>query len=124
MRIDECPRGREAGAFPALEEPQPRHDENVVRPGVAELVPPVLTDDFGGVNLRAGPEMRVPRVVEEDGLEDVVFEGDGARELRLVVGAVEAHFEFGWVGEVFFDVVHGFEGGGGEAVADGLVGAG
>lgn len=29
--------------------------------------------------------MGVARFVEEDGLEDVVFEGDGVRELGLVV---------------------------------------
>jgi hypothetical protein len=121
--IDEGPGGGETGAAPALEEPQPRHHGEVVGPGVAELVPPILADDLGRVDLGAGPEVRVARVVEEDGLEDVLLEGDGARELRLVVGAVEAHFEFGGVGWVLFDVVHGFEVGGGEGVAHGLVDA-
>jgi len=54
----------------------------------------------------------------------VLLKGDGARELGLVVAAVEAHFEFGGVGGVLFNVVHGFEVGGGEVVARGLVGAG
>ncbi len=79
-----------------------------MREGVAELVPPVLADDFGFVDLVIRPEVRVARLVEEDGLEDVVLEGDLVWELGLVVGAVEAHLEFGGVGGVFFDVVHRF----------------
>lgn len=67
-------------------------------PGVAELVPPILTDDFGRVDFLVGPEMAVAGLVEEDGLEDVLVEGVGiggdGGELGLVVCAVEAHFEF------------------------------
>lgn len=92
MGVDEGPRGGVAGVVPALEQPEPGHDEELVGPGVAELVPPVLADDFGFVDLVAGPEVRVACLAYDDGLGDVVFEGDLVRELRLVVGAVEAHF--------------------------------
>ena len=78
-------------------------------PAVAELVPPILSDDFGLVDFIDWPEFAVAVIVEEDGLEDVVFKGDFGGELGLVVGGVEAHFEFGAVGWVGFDVVHGTE---------------
>ena len=72
-------------------------------------MPPVLADDLALVDLVNAPEMTIPRFVKEDGLEDVIFECDFGRELGLVVGAVEAHFELGTVFGVFFDVVHWFE---------------
>ena len=121
MGVDERPGGGETGVFPSLEQPHPGDDEDVVGEGVAELVPPVLADDLGFVDLVVGPEVRVARLVEEDGLEDVVLEGDLVRELRLVVGAVEAHLQLGGVGRVLFDVVHRFVVGLAVGVAGGLV---
>ena len=122
--VDQGPGGGEAGVFAALEQPHPRHDEEVVGEGVAELVPPVLADDGGRVDLLVGPQVRVARLVEEDGLEHVVLERHGGRELGLVVGAVEAHFELRRVGRVFLDVVHRLVVGGAVGVAGGLVDAG
>ena len=72
-------------------------------------MPPVLADDLALVDLIDAPEVAVSRLVQEDGLEDVVFEPDFGRELGLVVCAVEAHFQLGAVLGVFFDVVHWFE---------------
>lgn len=51
----------------------------------------------------------------------MLLEGDDLRELRLVVRAVEAHFELREVLRVFFDVVHGAEGGLASIEAGGLV---
>ena len=95
--------------FVSLKQPNKRDDENVMRKRVAQLMPPVLADDLALVDLVDAPEMSVPPFIEEDGLEDVIFECDFGRELGLVVGAVEAHFELGAVFGVFFDVVHWFE---------------
>lgn len=53
--------------------------------------------------------MAVAGLVEEDSLEDVAVEVHVWWELGLVVCAVEAHFEFGDVLVVHFDVVHWFE---------------
>lgn len=84
-------------------------------PAMAQLVPPFSLDDGRRVDLIDGPEVRVA-VVEEDGLEDVVFVGDGGfggvvihAELVLVVGAVEGHFDFGHIFGVGVRVVHGSE---------------
>lgn len=122
MGVDERPRSREARVSAAVEEPHPRDDEGVVRPGVAELVPPVLADDLVRVDLVDGPELFVV-LVKVDGLEDVLVEGDFRGELALVVCAVEAHFELGEVLRVHFDHVHGLEELLGKAETCGLVDA-
>ena len=124
VRINQCPRRREPGVFPALEEQQPRNDEKVVREGVAELMPPVFADDLARVDLIDAPKFRVPAFVEEDGLEDVALKWDALGELGLVVRTVEAHFELGFVGGVHFDVVHRSEGLFGHFNTGGLINAG
>ncbi len=68
--------------------------------GMAELVPPVLADDLGPVDLVDAPQVAVAFLVEEDGLEDVVFKGHHGRELRLVACAVEAHLQLGGLGGI------------------------
>lgn len=110
MRVDEGPGGGVAGVLVALEQPDPGHDEEVVRKGVAELMPPVLADDLCRVDVVNGPEVPIALFVEEDGLEDVVLKRDLGRELGLVVCAVEAHFQLAAVLGVHFNVVHWFEG--------------
>lgn len=72
-------------------------------------MPPVLADDLVLVDLVDAPEVAVALFVEVDGLEHVLVKGYVWRELRLVVCAVEAHFELGAVLRVHFDVVHWFE---------------
>lgn len=121
MRVDEGPGGGIAGVLVALQQPNPGHDEEVVGKGVTELVPPVLADDLGRVDVVNGPEVAVAFLVEENGLEDVVFKGNFGWELGLVVGAVEAHFELRPVLGIHFDIVHWLEGFFGHFEADGLV---
>lgn len=93
----------------SLEEPHPGHDEEVMRPTVAELMPPVLANNFTLVNLINGPEMSIAFFVEEDGLEDVFLKGDLGRELSLVVGAIKAHFQFSEILLIVSDEIHCFE---------------
>lgn len=109
VRIDQRPGTREPHAASPLQKHQPRHHEGVVRPAVAQLVPPVLAKDLGRLDLVVAPQVRVARLVQENGLEDVVFERHVLWELRLVVGRVEAHFQLRLVLRVHFDVVHGAE---------------
>lgn len=73
--------------------------------GVAELMPPIFADDFRRIDFVLGPKMAVACFVKENGLEDVIFKGDGGRELRLVVCAVEAHFEFREIFGIHFNIV-------------------
>jgi len=56
---------------------------------VAELVPPVLANNFGLVDFVNGPEVAVAGFVEEDCLENVAVKVHVGRELGLVVCAVE-----------------------------------
>ena len=77
----------------ALQKPHPGYDEEVVRETMAELMPPILANDLRFVDLVDGPQVAVSLLVEEDGLEDVVLERHGWRKLRLVVCAVETHFQ-------------------------------
>ena len=123
VRVDERPRGGEADVVFALQEHHPGDDEEVVREGVAELVPPVFADDLAGVDVVDAPQFRIARFVQEDCLEDVLVEVDFRRELALVICAIKTHFELGAVGWVFFDVVHWLEGLFGHFDADGLVDA-
>ena len=109
VRIDHGPAGSEAGMPLALQQPHPGHDEKVVRPGVAELMPPVLADDLALVDLVDSPEVAVAVLVQEDGLEDVFLERHVGRELRLVVRAVEAHLQLRHVRRVRPDEIHSFE---------------
>lgn len=76
---------------------------------MAKLMPPILANDFRRVDLIDGPQMGISIFVQEDGLEDVVFEIDVLWELRLVVRAVETHLEFGLVFGILFDEIHGLE---------------
>ena len=73
--------------------------------GVAELMPPIFTNDFRRVDFVLGPKMAVACFVEENGLEDVIFKGDGGWELRLVICTVEAHFKFCEIFGIHFDIV-------------------
>lgn len=109
VRVDERPCGRKARALLALEEHHPGHDEDVVRPRVAELMPPVFADDLAFVDLIDAPEMAVAVFVQIDSLENVFVEIHLRRELALVVRAVEAHFQLRSVLVVHFDVVHRLE---------------
>jgi hypothetical protein len=84
-------------------------------------MPPILADDSGFIDLPVRPEVAIPLLVEEDGLEDMVFKGHVGRELGLVVCAVEAHLELGEVGVVGLNVVHGAEVVAGRINAGGLV---
>ena len=84
-------------------------------PAMTELVPPFSLDDSRRVDLIDGPEVGVS-IIEEDGLEDVIFVGDGGfggivvhAELVLVVCAVEGHFDFRHVFGIGVRVVHGSE---------------
>lgn len=110
--------------FAALEEPHPGDDEEVVGEGVAELMPPVLSNNLTLVDFVDTPEMAIALFVQVDSLEDMVLEGDFRRKLRLVVGTVKAHFELLEILGVFFDVVHGLIGFLCHFEADGLVDAG
>lgn len=107
VRVDERPGAGEAGAPPPVEQPHPGDDEEVVRPRVAELVPPVLAEHLALVDLVQRPEVPVAVLVQEDGLEDVLLQRQLRRELRLVVGAVEAHLQLREVLGVHLDHVHG-----------------
>lgn len=53
--------------------------------------------------------MSIPRLVQVDGLEDVVLKVHLGWELCLVVRAVEAHLQFAEVLVVHLDVVHWLE---------------
>ena len=82
-------------------------------PPMAELVPPLLLDDFALVDLIHGPQVLV-RLVEEDGLEDVAvvrprcFEAIlVGSELVLVVCAVEGHLDFLGILRVAVSEIHG-----------------
>lgn len=55
--------------IPSVEEHHAWNHAKVVLPAMAELVPPVLLDDFGIVNVVDGPEMLL-FLVQEDGLVD------------------------------------------------------
>lgn len=89
MRIHHRPRSGEARVVAALDQPEPGDDKEVVRVGVAELVPPVFADDFGLVDFVDGPEVPVAVFVEENGLEDVTVKVHVGGKLGLVVCAVE-----------------------------------
>lgn len=106
MRVDQCPGCSVARVLTALQEPHPRHDEGVVRPGMAELVPPILPDDFVRVNLVDTPEVSIALLIQVNSLEYVLVKGNVGWELALVVCAVEAHFELGAILRVHLDVVH------------------
>ncbi|KAI7514953.1 FAD/NAD(P)-binding domain-containing protein [Hortaea werneckii] len=107
--VDHGPAGGPTGVSFALQQPHPRDHEGIVCPAVAKLVPPILPDDLALVNFIQGPQVGVALLVQEDGLEDMVLEGDLWWELRLVVGAVEAHFELGEVFGIHANEVHGLE---------------
>ena len=92
-----------------------------MRKGVAKLMPPVLADDLARVDIINRPQMAIALLVEEDGLEDVVFKGHLGRELGLIVCAVKAHFQLAAVLGVHFDVVHWLKGLFSHFEADGLI---
>lgn len=89
-------------------------------PPVPKLMPPFLHNHFIFVDIVDRPQMPVI-LVEEYRLKDVIFvwHRGGFRivvfrpELVLVVGAIEGHFDLGWVFGVRVGVVHGAEAGGG-----------
>lgn len=124
MHIDQRPAARERGMrIPPgpIDEHHVGHHAHVMLPPMPELMPPFLLYDLGFVDLVDGPEVGVC-LVEEDGLEDVVFVGDGGftgsggaavcgilAELVLVVCAVEGHFDLVHVFRVGMGVVHGAE---------------
>ena len=66
-------------------------------------MPPILADDLALVDLVEVPEMAVPLFVQEDGLEDVALKVHLRWKLRLVVCAVEAHFQLAEIGLVRLD---------------------
>ena len=106
MRIQHRPRTRVPHAILALQEHHKGHYKNVMRPTVAQLMPPVLANDLALVDLLVAPQVAVALLVQEDGLEHVVLEGDVLGKLALVVRRVEAHLQLGDVGRVHLDVVH------------------
>lgn len=108
----------------SLQQPHPRHDEEIVRPRVTELMPPVLTDNLVLVDLVDAPQVPILFFVQVNRLEDVFLEGNLGRELGLVVCAVEAHFQTGAVLRVRLDEVHWFEGFLCHLQAGGLIDAG
>ena len=110
MRVHQRPGRRKPGMLAALQQPHPRHDEQIMRIRMTQLMPPILTDDLGRVDLVDRPQVAVAALVQEDGLEDVRVKGLVGRELALVVGAVEAHLDLSQVLRVHLDVVHGLEG--------------
>lgn len=80
-------------------------------------MPPFPLDDLALVDLVDGPQVAV-RLVKENGLKDVMLNGDGGvfivvvgvrvhAELVLVVVAVERHLDLPRVGSVRMRVVHG-----------------
>mmetsp|Transcript_41453 Transcript_41453/g.128088 ORF Transcript_41453/g.128088 Transcript_41453/m.128088 type:complete len:354 (+) Transcript_41453:220-1281(+) len=71
VRVDQSPRTRVQGVLCVLREADPRHDVDVVAPGVSELAPPPAHEDLLLVDVARGPHVPVPRV-EEDGLEHVL----------------------------------------------------
>jgi hypothetical protein len=68
--------------------------------------------------------MSIAVFIQIDGLENMFVKLDLGWKLALVICAVEAHFEFGQIGRVHFDVVHGLEILLRPLVARGLVGVG
>lgn len=124
MCINQRPRSREARVFAALQKPHPGHNEEVVRERMAELMPPILSDDLTLVDLVDTPEMAIAFLIQVNSLENMVVEWNFRGKLRLVVSAIEAHFEFLVILGVFFDVVHGLVGFLCHFEADGLVDAG
>lgn len=80
-----------------------------MRPRVAELMPPVLSNDFTFVDLINGPEMSIAVFVQINRLEDMSIKRHLRRELSLIVRAVEAHFQFCAVLRVRLSEVHGLE---------------
>ena len=93
-----------------------------MRPGMAQLVPPILTNNFvlvGEVLIVGGgdggclrealkhpavervryigidtPEVAVSFLIQVDGLEDVLVKGNLRWKLTLVICAIKAHFKF------------------------------
>jgi hypothetical protein len=58
---------------------------------------PIFADHLRFVDLVCAPELRISTLAQGDGLEDMVSEIDVLGELRLVVGAVEAHLDLRFV---------------------------
>ena len=73
----------------ALEKHEPRNNEYVVSEGMAELMPPIFTQDFVGVDFVDRPMMRVPGFVEEDSLEDVTLEWNMFRKLTYTTTGID-----------------------------------
>ena len=99
VHVDQGPAPCEDGPVLPIEEHHVGHHPHVMLPPVTELVPPLLLNHFGLVNLIDRPQLPVA-LVEEDGLKDVVFIGDRGllrlvvfAELVLVVGTVERHLD-------------------------------
>ena len=65
-----------------------------MRPGMAQLVPPILTNNFVLVDLVDTPEVAVSFLIQVDGLEDVLVKGNLRWKLTLVICAIKAHFKF------------------------------
>lgn len=79
MHIHQRPTARErrpGGPARFIDEHHIRHDAHIMLPAMPELMPPFAFDNLGFVDLVNGPEVGIG-LVEEDGLEDVVFVGDG-----------------------------------------------
>lgn len=74
-----------------LQEQHPGHHEQVMRVAVAELVPPVPTNDAAFADLAVGPSVSVSVCIQVDGLEDVLLKRHGLGELALLIRRVEAH---------------------------------
>ena len=100
----------------AINEHHIRHHAHIVLPAMSQLVPPFSLNDFRFVDLVDGPEVGVI-LVEEDGLEDVVFVGDGRfmgrwrrgrvlAELMLVICAIKGHFDLVHVFRVGMRIIH------------------
>lgn len=113
MHIHQRPAPRKPGPVLPIDEHHPRHDSHIMLPAMPELMPPLALNNFILVDLIDGPEIAV-RLVQKDGLEDMVLVGYGRfvgvvvqPELVLVICAVERHFDFLHVLGVRMRVVHG-----------------
>lgn len=113
---NQSPRPSKISILLPINKHHPGYHPHIMLPPMSQLMPPFLLNNLALVNLVNSPQMSII-LIKKNRLEDVILIRDrrgfvvpiarfGAK-LVLVIGAVECHFDFGWVFRVGMGVVHG-----------------